>query len=271
MDIKSIVSSSVHIVSEYYNNNLQPFFDNVDEDILWIGPAEKQWIQGRSELISKFEQEDHNLFFTVSNIIATPVSCNSSCCEVVLRFFLGINYEDGHKITRNQRFHLTWVEHTRYDENGKRERYPNIVVAHVSDAIAYDERDTIYPIHLKEVMAPALLDSFTGKRIMIKGHNQSMNYFFVNSIIWAESENNATGAVIHTINGVIHANESIPALVGKYPDCFQRIHRSYFINPLHVNSLCRLKITMSDGSELPIPAKKYMQVKQELTEFMEKI
>ncbi|MFR8392802.1 MAG: hypothetical protein ACLVBJ_08090 [Pilosibacter sp.] len=45
MNISAQIQQSVHIITEYYENRLQPFFDAIDDDLLWIGPAERQWMQ----------------------------------------------------------------------------------------------------------------------------------------------------------------------------------------------------------------------------------
>ena len=44
MNISAQIQQSVHIITEYYENRLQPFFDAIDDDLLWIGPAERQWM-----------------------------------------------------------------------------------------------------------------------------------------------------------------------------------------------------------------------------------
>lgn len=46
MTANDLIYKSIYIITEYYNNNLQPYFDNISEDVLWIGPAERQEIRG---------------------------------------------------------------------------------------------------------------------------------------------------------------------------------------------------------------------------------
>lgn len=47
MKKEEIIQLSLQIITEYYQNNLQPFFSFVSDDVLWIGPARHQEIQGR--------------------------------------------------------------------------------------------------------------------------------------------------------------------------------------------------------------------------------
>lgn len=53
---KELTEKSIYIIKEYYDNNLQPFFDHVSEDILWIGPADKQELRGRERIIRMVTQ-----------------------------------------------------------------------------------------------------------------------------------------------------------------------------------------------------------------------
>lgn len=52
MNTNEIIEKSVYIITEYYKNNTQPFFDNIDDDILWIGPAENQILRGKANILS---------------------------------------------------------------------------------------------------------------------------------------------------------------------------------------------------------------------------
>ena len=59
MNISAQIQQSVHIITEYYENRLQPFFDAIDDDLLWIGPAERQWMQGKENILNAFTQEEY--------------------------------------------------------------------------------------------------------------------------------------------------------------------------------------------------------------------
>lgn len=42
---------------------------------------------------------------------------------------------------------------------------------------------------------------------------------------------------------------------------FIRIHRSFIVNRAHIVSVQRCFVTLKDGAKLPIPYKKYVQIK----------
>lgn len=49
-----LIHESIHIITEYYMNNLQPFFDCLADDVLWLGPTEGQILRGRQNIIDTF-------------------------------------------------------------------------------------------------------------------------------------------------------------------------------------------------------------------------
>lgn len=63
-----IIRLSIYIITEYYKNNLTPFFEHISDDVLWVGPAKRQLLQGKKNLMQAFAQEKHNLTFTMGDI-----------------------------------------------------------------------------------------------------------------------------------------------------------------------------------------------------------
>ena len=83
MVISEILSLSYYMISEYYNNNLEPFFEYIDEKILWIGPAQKQLLRSRAEIIKAWSKEAPALTFTMGNVTEYYVPLTPKCCNVI--------------------------------------------------------------------------------------------------------------------------------------------------------------------------------------------
>lgn len=147
---KELTEKSIYIIKEYYDNNLQPFFDHVSEDILWIGPADNQELRGRERIISAFLSEEHGLTFTMGPIRSAYVAPNSSACEIVLQYEIYTHYPNGHTDFHDQRLQYSWYERTVQTESGSDSRW-EIAMIHVSNAWHYDSHDMIYPVHYKMV------------------------------------------------------------------------------------------------------------------------
>lgn len=222
MNISAQIQQSVHIITEYYENRLQPFFDAIDDDLLWIGPAERQWMQGKENILNAFTQEEgrHHLTFRMSNISATPISCGTHACEIILTYLVYTYYPNGAMTVHDQRLHFTW-------------------------------RD-------KKV---------TGPRITISGSNHVCHFLAANSILYIETGSRSPYTVFHTLNGEFNSTESISKLEKKYSDIFLRVHASFMVNPLFVQSIHRFEITLTDGTVLPVPDRKYAKVTKALQEW----
>ena len=115
MDTRKIVQKSVNILVEYYENNIQPFKDAMDDDILWIGPLQGQMIRGKKNLSDTYALEEHDLTFDVFDMQASVVYSTKQHCEVLLTFIVDTHYPDQSVIRCHQRVLLSWqhyLEHT---------------------------------------------------------------------------------------------------------------------------------------------------------------
>ena len=62
----------------------------------------------------------------------------------------------------------------------------------------------------------------------------------------------------------------IKELEAELPSCFYRLHRSYFVNCNYVAKIERYKLTLITGEELPIPKMRYMQIRNDITEMIQR-
>ncbi len=269
MNISAQIRQSVHIITEYYENHLQPFFDAADDDLLWIGPAENQWMQGKATILAAFAQEDgtHHLTFTMSNISATPVSCGPHACEIILTYLVYTYYPSGAMTVHDQRLHYTWRDKKVTGPDGKSVMVPKIAVVHISNAFPYDERDKIYPVHYDEMKVPVTVSPVTGQRITINGQNHVCHFLVANSILYIETGTRSPYTVVHTLTSTFDSVDSLSKLEKQYGSIFLRIHASFIVNPLFVQSIRRFKLTLTDGTVLPIPDRKYAKVAKALQEW----
>lgn len=261
MKTDKLIEQSIFIITEYYKNNLQPFFDHISDDVLWLGPAERQQIRGRDPLIQEFAAEKHALTFTIGDIKALCVSPHIHVKEVLLHYDIYTHYPSGNTDIHDQRLHFTWREKRIKSAVGQ-EYKPEIVMVHISNAWKYDSRDTIYPVHYEKVNMPTRFVTKPEHYVTIRGTDMSVHLIAANRILYIETVKRATKLLIHTESGTITANGTLPDFERSYPDVLLRIHASYLLNPAHVREIRRFFVTLSDGTTLPVPEKKYTQVKR---------
>ena len=142
MHSEDIAKLSARVLLAYYSNDIEPFLDACHPNVLWIGPGEGQIIQTQEALRNTFYAEKNNLTFAVHDLSVTALPTGSpSVLEVVMMFLVDTFWPNGATGRVSQRIHLSWV--------GCKET-PSILLCHISNVIAYDERDTICPLHYDE-------------------------------------------------------------------------------------------------------------------------
>ena len=251
MQIDNIMTRSEDILTRYYRNEIKPFLDSCDEDIIWIGPAENQIIKTRKNLINTFAAEENNLTFALHDLTVTPVSISSSAIEILMFFLVDTFWPDGSSSRVYQRIQLSW---------GVRKGEAKIRVCHISDAICYDARDTIYPLHYDENFN--LAGEPRGLRLNFRGKGRTVFYLDLEQLIYAETQGNHT--LLHTTNGEYESIDPLARLEARYGEYLVRSHQSYLVNPSFVQEVRRFELTLEDGKTLPIPEKKYTVVKSRL-------
>ena len=255
MNISDLVNRSADIINQYYQNNITPFLDAFHEDALWIGPAEKQILRTQKAIQEAFHREKHELKFVLHDLTLTPLTVGSrQACEIMVFYRVDTIWPDGSSNQVVQRVHLSWCL-----QNGE----PRIRVCHISNAISYDERDTIYPVHYAETyrtMTPA--GQARSERLSFRSPDRSFIYLNHSHIIYVES--NGHHAILHTIDGDYETRDSLPSIEKRYAAYLLRCHQSYLVNPEHVTQIQRFRLHLTGGITLPIPEKKYTSVKAAL-------
>lgn len=262
MTTQALLQLSADIITRYYNNEIEPFLATCHPDVLWIGPTNTQIIRTRETLIETFAEEHHNLRFEMHDLVTVPLMTPSNkVLEVLLFYDVDTIWPDNSMQRVKQRVQLSWVV-----ESGQ----PFIRVCHVSNALDYDDRDVIYPVHYGEdrVRVAVLSGEDRAPRIVLKGANKAMLYLRPAYIDYLETSGMHT--YIHTQNDIRESTERLTAIDKRYPGLFLRCHESYLVNPDRVAEITRFHLTLINGTTLPIPEKKYTTVKKRLSEMLAK-
>ena len=88
MNIQKIGDRTAELLNLYYNNEIEPFLNSCHEDVLWIGPADRQVIRGRKNLVDAFHAEKHELKFSLNNLTVLPLATTSSTVAEIMTFML---------------------------------------------------------------------------------------------------------------------------------------------------------------------------------------
>ncbi len=263
MNQREMAERSAEIIMKYYDNDPMPFLMSMDDDALWYGPAEGQFIKGREAMLKAWEADEHLLTFTVGDIRTEEISAHPSSCNVMLRYPVVTHYPGGLDTSVFQRLLLCWGERTVTDESGRRKKEPRILVCHISNPHAKHEDDVIYPKTYHQVYAGTDTAPQRGERIHFHGTDRSEYYFLSDSIIWIEACNGGKHSTLHMVSGDAEVLSSVSSLAREYPHLYLRCHQSFLVNPHYIRNIRRFELTLTNGVTLPIPEKKYTAFRRE--------
>lgn len=269
MNRKDIARLSADLIMRYYDNETAPFLEHFDDESLWYGPAEGQFIQGREAMLETWSKEEHELTFTVGDMKVQSVCTNPTSCNVMLSYPVVTHYPDGQDISVNQRLLLCWGERTVEDENGKQRKEPRILVCHISNPHPKDDEDVIYPKHFSSVYAGQSYMPQKGERLHFHGADRSDYFYLSDNIMWIESADGGLHSVLHTAESTVEVLDTVSNLATKYPHLFLRCHQSYLVNPNYIRRIHRFKVTLTNGVLLPIPEKKYTAFRDQVTKLVQ--
>lgn len=261
MRYQDIEQQAADVLLAYYANDIMPFLGACHDDVMWIGPAKGQYIHGKTNLMAAFAMERNNLRFDVQDLRVTHLPTGSpSVCDVAFRFQVDTIWPDGTVRRCDQRITVTMVDCL---------RDPKILLCHISNAIDYDQRDTIYPEHYIDTVdnkadQARQVKPIPEKRLTMRGLNHTTLYLDHKQISHIESS--GRHAIIHTNAGTCESVETLAAIAKRTEDVFVRCHVGYLVNPAYVRNISRFQIELVDGTSIPVPEKRFTAVRAELEE-----
>lgn len=272
MNKTEIMRDSIRIITEYYESNLEPYFGAITDDVLWIGPREGQILHGKDRIIRAWGSQKTDLRFTMGSIECNCLAIGSSVLEVLLEYQVFTHFPGDETDEHHQRLHLSWGLQR---ADGK--QVPKIFMIHLSniagqETSASSQEVRIYASSLQDsrrdsVHSLSKPEAYHPRIVYGKGRQGAVYRFSSDRVLYIESANRSRHTVIHTLDGDYDSTERLSAFAERFGDTMLRAHASFLINPLFVQSLERFHLTMTDGTEIPVPEKKYSLFRKQLTEW----
>ena len=174
MNQQVIADLSAELIIKYYQNDYMPFLEAMDDDAMWYGPADGQFLHGKKAMIAAWNAEEHDLTFSLGNIEAAHISSHPSFCDVILLFPVTTHYPNDNEITLLQR----------------------ILVCHISNLHEKHDDDVIYPNSFHEIYHRSKEGAKHGRRIHFHGLDRSDYFFLSDTIIRIEAAHGGKHSII---------------------------------------------------------------------------
>lgn len=265
--MKKIEADAIRLTSEILRRFWQkdPAYaeDYFADDILWIGAQKDEFLVGveavKAELDAALTEIPpcvllHAEFHAVSN--------GSKYCTVMGKYLTTTDKTANFFLQNIQRCTFVW-ENTR---DGMKVHHIHISNPLGELQVTDGER---FPTTMGEMaqiyMHCQIKQLAESRRISLTGENGTVYTFMQSEIMYISAF--SKDSIITSVNGEILVRKGISKLSKMLYGHFIPIHRGYIINPDYVASLERYAITMLNGEKLPIPQKKYNQVRSAIREF----
>lgn len=259
--LKEIIQLSQECLTRFWQLDAEFIIKYFDKNIVWIGSAQSQYIEGYDETVKDFREIMKELKpCYLSRQEFTVVQNIENGCTIVGRYFTTTADDVGYFFQVQQICTFVWEIIN---------NIPKIKHCHISNPIgelklAEGEK---FVNALGEMSKKYWEYKFNNiqnkKRIVVTDDNDVIHFLLISEVIYI----NAVGrnSIIHTTSGTqFRIRKSISDFISKFKDYFTVIHRSYVINNSYISCIQRYEVIMIDGSKIPIPKKRYKEIREEL-------
>lgn len=116
--------------------------------------------------------------------------------------------------------------------------------------------------YVREILRTGARAGILPSRVMLENPDSS-HYINPDSILYVEAEGKRS--IIHCTNTEFPVASLISEVIPQLPGTFFRVHRSYLVNTAHIVGIRKYMLELSDGTEIPIPERRYTEVRREIT------
>lgn len=252
----------------FYGDGNNDFYEYLDEDVMWYGPLEGQTIRGRDELKKALYGGNRSLRFHVDNMKTKLFPLRADVIVIIAQYRLTACYQSG-KVTNYDQHAMIVIRKKRGEDGEQVWRCPLI---HISDILYKEKRDSSYSLFIDEEKMQRL-DRIIGERkntekIILSGEGNSSYFINEDSIKYIEG-GKGVRSYVYTDDGTYTVTHLLKDIGSKLPDCYYRCHASYIVNMDRVKKICGYKIVLDDGTEIPVPVKKYAAVREYIEAYAE--
>lgn len=260
--LNDIEQYAVDSLIKFYNHDYSKLMEYLDDNVIWYGPREGQYIVGKARLLKSLEKLDKSVRYSVDSITTQLPSYSPNNYTVMVRCHLCIYYPDGRASKRIQ--HIVMTGQRCRDHNGK--VFWRCPFIHVSDVRTKSERLGV-EVGSPDFSKMAVLLERDEKRLVLPTDNYSSVYITESSIRYIVG-GKGIKCTVYTFDGSYNIHLLLKDMLERLPDYFYRCHSSYIVNLYRVRAINSSFITMDDGTQIPVPTKKYKEIKNAIDLWM---
>lgn len=257
----------IDALENYYRYGTADFVDAFDENIVFFSPNDNRVIKGKDNVVKYFTEGGKKLKLSIDGLSTQLISLKADAVIVIADYNLFAYYPDG-KMLRFKQHYLVALNRKR-SENGSFEWKCPLI--HISNVGNKSSMSNIEKITLRQYEQDLIRSIFADRKpvrkIVFSGDGNVNHYIAEDSIRYIEG-GKGVQCYVHTDSDIITVHHLMKDVMKMLPDYYYRCHASYIVNLRRVKSVGGYRVLLESGEEIPVPAKKYGQVKADITKFI---
>lgn len=264
LDADRLPALAQAIVGAYYSLNADPLFDAITDDCLFVteaGTILSSPDELRRALESKAKSPAMMVRETDFRLMTPHCSIEASGSAVVVGSY------ELYTSPREQLLYASSQVMTlcfRPTEAGWKAFH-----LHVTNTLSEPVAEEIFPVrasretyeYVREILRTGTRTGILPSRIMLEGVDNA-HYVNPDDILYIEAEGKRS--VVHCLEATFSIASLISEVAKQMPGTFLRVHRSYLVNTAHISGMRKFMLELSDGTEIPIPERRYIEVRREI-------
>lgn len=252
------------IVGAYYSQNIAPLFEALASDCRFVtetGRIISSLDELKTALAAKSNSPAMMVRETDFHLISPCEDVNPAKNAVVMGSYKLYSspreqmlFAASHAITVCFRF-----------DDAEWKAYHIHVTSKRSDPVG----EEIFPIqasretyeYVREILRTGTRTGILPSRIMLESTENS-HYVNPDDILYIEAEGKRS--IVHCLESCFPITSLISEVSKQMPGTFLRVHRSYLVNTAHISGMRKFMLELSDGTEIPIPERRYTEVRREI-------
>lgn len=257
-----VINLTQYILEKYWKKDYEPLLEYVDDNIMWIGSLDEEYMHGRKEMQERIEKNcDDMVLVSLKNQEYEVVSDDADSCIVVGRYTACTDPDSGVLLCEKQRVTFVWK---------KKNELFKIMHIHLSNILHIQDRDENFPIRAgKEAylyMQMMMKEKNEGKRINVKSCDGITWFLKYSEIRYMEAERNYSIIYCTEKKNAIKVRKNLSDFEKELAPDFLRVSRGILVNPNYIQKIEDGKIFLYDRKEITIPDKKVAVIKKRLQE-----
>lgn len=260
MSYKDTEKMTVDAMQRYYMGDPSLLFEYAHPEIIVLSIGKGQLIKGKEDMIEYLSNDTKGeIQYELTGITcnAYPTGGSNQNCMTVLQLDVTAYYPSGRVTRANQRVTVDWKYFRKPEDKwmamslhisvASEQKNETNVVAQINENYLYETTELIQE----------------ERKYMFKDVLGNSHYTSEMQIVRVQSDI-AYSKIFLRDGGMFRVNKMITELEKELGSNFIRIHRKHIINTKYLISMKNYKLTMRDGTELPVSQKNYSEIKKKL-------